>query len=251
MNAAIITVAGISSRFNAGVDDNKKCLKAIYSDGASEDTLLARLVQKCNYYDRIIVVGGYKYNDLEQYIKTAFSYDVRRKIGLVRNKHYCDLASGFSLLLGLEQVFTLRNLEEILFVEGDLAIDNFSFQKVVTAKTSVATYNYEPIHADKAVVLYRNGKGQYKYAFNRERGLLQIEEPFSAIWNSGQLWKFRNIPAIAQAAHSFSEGNKDETNLKIIQDYMSSLSDNEIEIIGLQHWVNCNTREDFKKIREV
>lgn len=251
MNAAIITVAGVSSRFNVGVDNDKKCLKAIYSDGALEDTLLARLVQKCNYYDYIIIVGGYKYNDLEQYIETAFSYNIRSKISLVRNEHYHDLASGFSLLLGLEQVFTLLSPEEILFVEGDLAIDDLSFQKVVKAKASVATYNHEPIYADRAVVLYRNHRGEYKYAFSSEHGLLQIDEPFSAIWNSGQLWKFRNIPAIMQAARSFSEGSKKETNLKIIQEYMSSLSDNEIEIIGLQHWVNCNTREDLKKIREV
>ena len=68
MKVAVITVAGISSRFNEGIEEAGRCLKAIYTEGNLSDTLLFHLVKKCSYADRIIVVGGYKFEDLEQYI---------------------------------------------------------------------------------------------------------------------------------------------------------------------------------------
>ena len=43
MRAAVITVAGISSRFNEGIEEDKKCLKAIYTEGNTSDTLLSHL----------------------------------------------------------------------------------------------------------------------------------------------------------------------------------------------------------------
>ena len=60
MKAAIITVAGISSRFNEGVTEDRKELKAIYSENGSQNTLLYHLLLKCSYADKIILVGGYK-----------------------------------------------------------------------------------------------------------------------------------------------------------------------------------------------
>ena len=47
MKVAIITVAGISSRFNEEIEDENKCLKAIYSEGSVKDTLLYHILNKC------------------------------------------------------------------------------------------------------------------------------------------------------------------------------------------------------------
>ena len=40
MKAAIITVAGISSRFNEGIPEDKKELKAIFTEQTEKETLL-------------------------------------------------------------------------------------------------------------------------------------------------------------------------------------------------------------------
>ena len=42
----------------------------------------------------------------------------------------------------------------------------------------------------------------------------------------------------------------EDTNLAIIQKYFDLVDNDEIELIGLNHWVNCNTREDYKLIKE-
>ena len=138
--------------------------------------------------------------------------------------------------------------EEVLFVEGDLDIDNFSLEEIVNSSKSVLTYSYEPIFSDKAVVLIRDDNGNYKYAYNSSHGLLRIDEPFSCILNSGQTWKFRNIDALNDANNAFYSVEKGETNLRIIQRYFDMEKD--VELISLKRWTNCNTREDYQAIRE-
>ena len=58
MKAAIITVAGISSRFNEGIPEQNKELKAIYPKEDREATLLHHLLEKCSFADRIAVVDN-------------------------------------------------------------------------------------------------------------------------------------------------------------------------------------------------
>ncbi len=246
MKTAIITIAGISSRFNEGLLEEEKVLKAIYSESGAEDTLLYHLLSKCSYADKIILVGGYKYDDLRVFYQDIFRTEFPQ-VELVRNDHYEDLASGYSLYLGIQKALEF-NADEILFVEGDLDIDNESFRSVVDAKESVLTYTNEPIYANKAVVLYQDKDGCYKYAFNSSHGLLSINEPFSCILNSGQTWKFTDMVALKRANNDFGEFEKDGTNLRIIQRYLETVPANEIELIKLNYWTNCNTREDYKKI---
>lgn len=244
MKTAIITVAGISSRFNRGIPEGEKKLKAIYTDGDEKDTLLYHLLLKCSYADRIIVVGGYKYDSLASYCD-GLDAALKGKMTLVYNPHFEDLASGYSLYLGLEEALK-DDVSEVLFVEGDLDIDGESFEKVVAAPGSVLTYTSEPIYANKAVVLYKNGQEQYRYAFNSSHGLLSIDEPFSCILNSGQTWKFDRMDLLRAANRHFAEGKMDGTNLEIIQAYLDGGS--EVSLIGLRRWTNCNTREDHKMI---
>lgn len=249
MKVAIITVAGISSRFNEEIENENKCLKAIYSEGSVEDTLLYHILNKCIYADQIIIVGGYKFEDLRKYVDYRIEQALRQKIKLIFNKKYRELNSGYSLYLGLQKAFEYSDLEEVLFIEGDLDIDKKSFAKVVCAETSVLTYNYDPIYANKAVIFYKKADGNYRYSFNSSHGLLKIEDDFSALFNSGQCWKFRNVRALKESNMIFGDTDKSGTNLEIVQEYINRIKQNEIMILGLKRWTNCNTREDYKKIK--
>ncbi|HAZ91104.1 MAG TPA: hypothetical protein DCX21_03930 [Eubacterium sp.] len=244
MKIAIITVAGISSRFNDGIAENDKKLKAVFYEDKPQNTLIYHLLRKCDFADKIIVVGGYKIDSLKEYVD-SLEDEVKTRIEIVYNEHYKDLGSGYSLYLGLKEAF-VHNLDEVLFVEGDLDIDDESFAKVVASKESVLTYTHEPIYANKAVVLYKDADDRYRYAFNSDHGLLTISSPFSCILNSGQTWKFTDMDKLKKANDDFFENSKADTNLRIIQNYLDMGV--EAELVALNRWTNCNTRADYKKI---
>lgn len=251
MKIVIITVAGVSSRFNQDVPEEDKILKCLYYEENPTDTLIYHMLEKSAFADKIIIVGGYKYDDLAEYIKEYIPKELQDKILTVYNDHFSDLSSGYSLYLGIKEVLdNFEGIDEILFVEGDLDIDDESFTKVIESDKDVLTFNYEPIYSNKAVVLYQNGNDEYHYLFNSDHGLLSLEESFKAIFNSGQTWKFRDMELLKVANDNFYENLIDDTNLGIIQKYFDLVKDaSEIEIIGLKHWVNCNTRQDYKLIK--
>lgn len=250
MKLTVITVAGISSRFNKDFPEDEKILKCLYYDENPKDTLIYRMIQKTSYSDKIIVVGGYKYDDLNNYIDEYIPSDLKEKINLVYNGHFDDLSSGYSLYLGIREALTkFSDIEEILFVEGDLDVDMESFQKVIDSPNNVITTNPEAIYSNKAVVLYQNGEDKYIYAFNSNHGLLSIDEPFKAIFNSGQIWKFRDMDLLKIANDNFKEYLITDTNLGIIQKYFD-MADDSIDVIAFNHWVNCNTREDYQIIKK-
>ena len=244
MRIAIITVAGMSSRFNAGIPEGERKLKAIYTEGDRKCTLLYHLLEKCAFADRIIVVGGYKFGDLKAYCD-GLEPGLSERIVLVFNDHYEDLASGYSLFLGLREAFQY-DPGEILFLEGDLDIGGESFDRILASHSSVLSYNAEPIYANKAVVLYRDEEGRYRYAFNSRHGLLSIDSAFSCILNSGQVWKFTEMGALRRACEKFYAETRDDTNLRIIQNYLDQGT--KVELVGFQRWTNCNTREDYRTI---
>lgn len=250
MRVVIITIAGISSRFNEGIAEAEKRHKIIYYEKDMKNSLLYHLLEKCMYADKIILVGGNKYEDVKAYC-SELPKQMRERIVLVYNEHYADFASGYSLYVGLKELFDrFQNVEEILFVEGDLDIDKVSFDKVVTSKNDVLTYSFEPIYANKAVVLYKDNKEQYRYAFNSSHGLLSIDSPFSCILNSGQVWKFKDADKLRTANDKFFAEEKEGTNLGIIQNYIDSCESSQFELIGLTRWTNCNIRADYRKILE-
>jgi len=249
MRVVVITVAGVSSRFNAGMAEKEKCLKAIYSDGDVRDTLLMHLVQKCSYADRIIIVGGYQYNELQKYIKEYMPICLKEKILLVYNRNYNDFASGYSLYLGLEEAFKISQLEDILFCEGDLDVERDSFENVVSSENSVITYHCGAVRADRDVVVYKGGDGRYHYIFNSAHGLLKITDAFTCLYNSGQVWKFTEISELKMANEAFRAKRNTGINLQIIQKYIDSIPQNRIEAIELRRWTNCNTRDDYAHIK--
>lgn len=244
MRVAIITIAGVSSRFNEGVPECGKVLKCLYTESGKENTLLYRLMRKCAYADRIILVGGYQYDVLCSFYQNKLSEEFP-DTDTVENEQYDHLGSGYSLYLGINAAMKY-DPDEILFVEGDLDMDDESFKAIVDSGHSVITYTTEAIYANKAVVLYRNGDGKYQYAFNSSHGLLQINEPFSCILNSGQTWKFQNMAALKSANDAFFREERGGTNLGIIQRYIDAERD--LDLIPIKRWTNCNTREDYRRI---
>ena len=249
MKIAIITVAGVSSRFNKDVPDDEKILKCLYYEESPQDTLIYHMLKKIDYADKIVIVGGYKFVDLIDYIDEHVPQYLQDKIILVENDHYSDLSSGYSLYLGIKELDNLEDVSEILFVEGDLDIDDESFSNVVNSSQNVLTFNREPIYSNKAVVLCQYENDEYHYLFNSDHGLLTINEPFKAIFNSGQIWKFQDRVSLKAANDYFKENIIEDTNLGIIQKYLDLIGYENVEILGFKHWVNCNTREDYKIIK--
>lgn len=252
MKIVIITVAGVSSRFNKDIPEDDKILKCLYYEDGSKNTLIHQMLKKSGYADKIIIVGGYKYSDLENYIENIVCQDLKEKITLVYNDHYSDLSSGYSLYLGIDYALSnFEDIDEVLFVEGDLDIDDESFDKVIKSPKNVLTFNHEPIYSNKAVVLYQNANDEYHYLFNSDHGLLSLSEPFKAVFNSGQTWKFQDLKLLKIANDNFKENLIEDTNLGIIQKYFDLVENaDDIEIIGLNRWVNCNTRKDYQIIKK-
>ena len=250
MKIAIITVAGISSRFNKDVPNDEMVLKCLYYEENPKDTLIYRMLEKLSYADKIVIVGGFKFDDLIDYSNEHIPSDIKDKCNFIYNDHFDDLSSGYSLYLGIKESFNISSdIGEILFVEGDLDVDVESFNKVIDSKNSVLTINPEPIYSNKAVVLYQNENDDFVYAFNSDHGLLSINEPFKAIFNSGQIWKFTDMEALKIANDNFKEYLIADTNLGIIQKYFDLIKNNNIDVIGFKHCVNCNTRKDYELIK--
>lgn len=251
MKIAIITVAGVSSRFNKNIPDDEKVLKCLYYEDNPESSLIHHMLNKIDYADKIVVVGGYKFSDLIDYVNNHVPRYLQDKIILVENNHYDDLSSGYSLYLGIKEALdNFDDVSDILFVEGDLDIDDESFLDIVNCSGNVLTFNPEPIYSNKAVVLCQNEKDEYHYLFNSDHGLLTINEPFKAIFNSGQVWKFQNMELLKVANDYFKENIIEDTNLGIIQKYLDLIEYENVEIIGFKHWVNCNTRKDYEFIKK-
>lgn len=245
-DCAIITVAGTSSRFNEGVVESERVLKCLF--GEPQNTLLWHLLNKVRFFDKIIIVGGYKFEDLEKYC-SIFLKNAFHNIELVKNDYFEKYSSGYSLYLGINAALKY-NPSEIVLVEGDLDVDDESFKKVVMSERSTVTFSNEPIYSNKSVVLYKNNLGQYKYIFNSEHGMLFIPEPFSCVMNSAQIWKFMDMVALKNANEKFISTNVSGTNLTIIQAYFDAVPNEDIVSIPMAKWINCNTRNDYNKALE-
>lgn len=243
MNALIITVAGLSSRFSKSI--GCETLKCIYSQKDYKSTLIYNLIHENGVYDYYVIVGGYKYSELEKFIDSSLN-DIREKIILVNNEKYSEYGSGYSLYLGIKALHGL-DINTITFAEGDLFLDKESLISIHSSKVNVITINNEIIDSNKSVVLYKNSDDEIKYLYDLNHSLLEIKEPFKQIYNSGQVWKFVDISRLFDITYSLSEIEQQGTNLVIIQKYFQQLNENEYEIIRFNKWINCNTIEDYIK----
>lgn len=243
MKSLIITVAGMSSRFNK--DTKEDVLKCLYFEDKPENSLLSLQVHKCyGLVDEIVVVGGYKYDDLVAFIRDNMK-DVNKKIKVVYNDHYHDYGSGYSLIKGIEAVSD--SADEITFIEGDLFFDTESVEKIITSKKDVISVNNEPILSNKAVALYFDANNYPHYIYDTSHSCLEIHEPFTAIYNSGQMWKFRSPARVLEICQFLTPEQEQGTNLEIIQKYFGAYKFSQLDIIKADLWYNCNTVADYQE----
>lgn len=241
MTILLVTVAGMSSRFSASV--GREVLKCTYYNEQPTDTMLNMLLEMSGRFDRIILVGGYKFDDLSQYVQ-SYLKQYGDRIDLIYNPKYQKFGSGYSLYLGMKKALAY-SFTSITFVEGDLVFDRQSFNLVMRSSKSVITYNGESISAKKSVVFYFNDKGTLRYLYDVNHGVLQIREPFCEIYNSAQIWKFSDVDHVRKCFDLFQIRQWEKTNLEFIEFYFSSLSREQYDLIRIDPWINCNTVDDY------
>lgn len=247
MKSLIITVAGMSSRFNRDTKEN--VLKCLYYEDKPESTLLSLQVHKTiDLVDEIIVVGGYKYDDLVAFIRDHMK-DVNKRMKVVYNDHYHDYGSCYSLIKGIETVS--NQTDEIIFIEGDLFFDTDSVEAIINSPKNVISVNNEPILSNKAVALYFDEHSYPHYIYDTSHSCLEIHEPFTAIYNSGQMWKFCNPTRVREICQFLTPEQEQGTNLEIIQKYYGSYKSSQLDIIRINLWYNCNTVADYREAIKV
>lgn len=246
MKVLIVTVAGISSRFNR--DTSRNVLKCLYYEDSPTHSLLYQIVCKALDFERVILVGGYLYDELVMYAEKYLS-NLGPQIELVYNAHYKDYGSGYSLIKGVERVPEVAN--EIIFVEGDLYFDNESFSLVKKSLYDVITVNHEFITSEKAVALYVDEIHKVHYIYDTNHSLLSIPSPIKAIYNSGQIWKFTSLSKLNSVISLLSPKQIQGTNLEIIQAYFDNIPVSDLSFIALNTWFNCNTVTDYQKVNSL
>lgn len=246
MKILIITAAGISSRFSESI--GHPALKCIYYENDIKESLLYKMLHHNIDFDKYIIVGGFMYEELRATINTYFS-DLLPNISLINNDKYRDYGSGYSLYLGLKEAVNLE-FDELVFAEGDLFVDEESFQKLYDAEKDVITCNGEDIYANNAVAFYFDHAYTVHYIYDTAHEIFIIKEPFRGIFNSGQIWKFKDRKRLENIIFNLREEEKQGTNLVIVQKYFSAYSKEQYEIIKFNKWINCNMISDFYKINE-
>lgn len=241
----IITVAGTATRFNKDLE--KETLKCLYFEGKPENSLLCQIIANSGDFDQYIIVGGYLYEDLQVFANANLS-SLGDRVTLVYNPHFKDYGSGYSLYVGIKAV--KEDIDEVVFAEGDLFFDKQSMASVVKSPTSVLTTNYEAILSNKAVALYIDVHDHPKYIYDTNHKYLQIDEPFKAIYNSGQIWKFSNVSLLKQVTSSLTALEQQGTNLVIVQKYFDAFKGN-VDALPMSVWFNCNTVFDYRKVLKI
>ncbi len=247
MKILLITVAGSSTRFSRSI--GKEVLKCIYYEKEFKDCLLYRMIYRDLSFDKYIIVGGYKFTELQSAINMQFK-ELKDKIVLVENDKFVEYGSGYSLYLGLKVAVGYKP-SSVVFAEGDLWVDEKSFLQVVNSKLDVVTFNRASIDAQKSVVFYFDKNEKVHYLYDLSHNALEIKEPFLSIYNSGQIWKFNDCNRLCTVFSSLSGSDWQGTNLVFVQKYFGEANKCEYDLLELRYWLNCNTVNDFKKIDEV
>lgn len=247
MKIMIITVAGMASRFSQSV--GYPCLKCLYHQNNIKDSLLYHILFQNPEIDRYVIVGGFQFDELQRILDQFFD-EFRDRIILVKNEMYEEYGSGYSLYLGLEAVKELE-YEELVFAEGDLWVDDDSFERIWAKQGNVITCNAEAILASKSVAFYYDSQYHIHYIFDTNHSMLEIKEPFLGIFNSGQIWKFSQRERVLDAMSRLTQEEWRQTNLGFIQQYFGLLNQEEYEIVNLEKWINCNTIDDFRKVERL
>ena len=247
MRAFLTTVAGMATRFCAGLP--QPVPKCIYTEGDPEATLLYRMLTLAKDFDCLVIVGGFRFEEIRAYADTVLPAAIREKLLFAENPEYAAYGSGWSLYLGLKSLLEAEpDCTEILFAEGDLYYSASEFAEIAAADADVLTVCTEPIRAEKAVALYYDLKGYPHYIFDTAHGALEIHEPFRSIYNSAQIWKFRDTGRLRAVMQELGAEAQKGTNLVLINRYMQRACEagTPPQQIMLPVWVNTNTPADFR-----
>ncbi len=244
--ALIITSAGRSLRFSQSV--GRDVLKVLYHEGNAGECLLAEqlaLVSAAGF-ELIVIVGGYAFTELSDFMIGCHGNDPHIK--LVYNDKFQEYGTGYSFVRGLNAL-PGSDLDEIVFMEGDLMFDAASFNAIVNAEGDVVTSNREPIRADTSVVFYVTEDSQIHYIYDKNHHALRIDNPFTKLGNSGQVWKFCDVALLHKTMHTLGSGLYTDTNLLPIERYFNARNINQVKFITFDIWFNCNTIDDYHAIR--
>jgi predicted CopG family antitoxin len=64
------------------------------------------------------------------------------------------------------------------------------------------------------------------------------------------VWKFVDAKRLFSIIKRLSEKRRAGTNLEIINAYFSGKTAEEIEIVAMKKWINCNTIHDYDDVLE-
>ncbi len=249
MRAFLTTVAGMATRFCA--DLPQPVPKCIYTAGDPAHTLLYRMLTLAKDFDRLVIVGGFRFDEIRAYAAAQLPAEIRAKLLFAENPQYAEYGSGWSLYVGLKALLDAEpDCQEILFAEGDLYYSAEEFAQIAAAEGDVLTTCCEPIRAEKAVALYYDLQGYPHYIFDTSHGALEIREPFRSIYNSAQIWKFRDIARLRRVMQELGEEAQQGTNLVLINRYMqlACAAGTPPQQIMLPVWMNTNTAADFRAL---
>lgn len=240
MRAFITTVAGQSTRFNQGCAD--PVLKCLYHTEKTPECILSRLLRQAAEagFDHLIVVGGYRYQDLQRTVEEYHNPSIE----LVYNPRWQDSGSMYSLYYG---ALAAEEAAEILFCEGDVITDSESFRRLASAQEDSFAIAREPIFADRSVAAYQGSDGRLHYLFDTNHGALTFPANVKAIFHSAQAWKIGDGETFIRMNAQLTETERRGTNLVLIERYLRRHPMEKLNLITLEHWINCNTREDFAR----
>ncbi len=241
---AIITMAGMSSRFSRSV--GKECHKSLFREHTQDDSLLdwQLSILKRSGFEHIVLVGGYMFNELEAVIGSKYA---GWPIILVRNDHYFDWGSCYSLCLGIDAV--PHDSTSVTFLEGDLLFDETAFAGLLSIEDDAITATKSIVDARTSVAFYIAKSGRLQYVYDTAHTSLKIDEPFIRIGNSGQVWQFVDVKKLKDCSARCGEKEWRGTNLLPIVDYYSDVDGNAIRICAFDKWFNCNTISDYRAMR--
>lgn len=246
MKILIITVAGESTRFGKSI--GKDCLKCLYFKNSYKESLLYKTIFRDESFDKYVIVGGYRFNDLLSFADKYLSA-VKDKLVILENKRYHDYGSGYSLYFGVKYAVE-SGFDNLVFAEGDLWVDKESFLNVSGAASDFITFNRESIDAQKSVVFYYDTDNTVHYLYDTSHNNLEIKEPFVSVYNSGQIWGFADYNAVKRVFDGMPIDGWYGTNLVFIQNYFGNRNKNSYMLAELKEWYNCNTVADYNKIAE-
>lgn len=246
MKALIITAAGLSSRFRESIGRDE--LKSIYFDDClgPQATILHRMLAMSDPFDVVVIVGGYKFAELSDYVERHTPEGVRCKVILACNDHYEDKGSGYSLCVGIDAL--PDQVSDVLFAEGDLCVDEESFRAIAMCEGDAVSISGHSVEANRSVALYFDAEDHPRYEYDTKHGAFNAIGPFKSIYDSGQIWRFSDADKLRSARRNLSEEQCSGTNLELVGAYFKDLTRSDLTVIEFEHWVNCNTVDDYRLV---